>query len=177
MSSAILMHGSSAKHKPTDDLQSFFWVLIYMCIRYAGPNTTRANYLPTIDSMQAFDPDQSNAYTIGRYKKHVLSSKATLEREIFPKFTLYFESLKPFIVELRDAFMKNKGKFAYDTMLGVLRRARDALPLEEGWSAQDDPEGYGLQPKRRREEAEGEGGSESRCAPQKVKKYIQSNSV
>ncbi|KAJ7510401.1 hypothetical protein B0H11DRAFT_1958844 [Mycena galericulata] len=179
MSSAILVHGSSTKHKATDDLQSFFWVLIYMCVRYAGPdNTTRADYFPTIDSMPAFDPDQSNAYNTGRCKRHILSSKATLEREILPNFTVYFEGLKPFITELRDTFMKNKGKFAYDTMLDVLRRARDALPLAEQWSPQDDPEGYGLHPKRPREESEGEGGSESRCAPQKkAKNYIQSKSV
>ncbi|KAK7032849.1 hypothetical protein R3P38DRAFT_2521209 [Favolaschia claudopus] len=140
MSSAILTRGSSVKQKPSDDLESFWWVLIYLCIRYAGPeNTTRADYVATIKSFPPFDEDQTKADPTGRLKRHLLSAKGLVESEILPYFTLYFEDLKPCILELRDAFKRNKYKFSYDDMLDVLRRTRDALPLVENWSAQDNP--------------------------------------
>jgi hypothetical protein len=152
MSSAILIHGSSKKHKPSDDLESFVYVLIYLCIRYAGPdNSPHVDAPGTIESMQFFCADQVNANAIGRYKKHVLSAKGALERDILPHFSLYFEDLKPCVVQLRDAFTKNKHKFTYDAVLDVLRATRDALPAVEAWSPQDDPVGYGLQAKRSRD--------------------------
>ncbi|KAJ7116397.1 hypothetical protein C8R44DRAFT_792419 [Mycena epipterygia] len=132
MSSAILIRGSSTRHKPSDDMESFFWVLIYLCIRYAAPNnTTRADYHAAMDGFQAFYMDPANALDIGRYKKQVLSKKGMLERDIFPRFSVYFEPLKPCVGELRDAFVKNKNKFTYEAMLDILRRTRDTLPSEE----------------------------------------------
>ncbi|KAF8207151.1 hypothetical protein K438DRAFT_2013684 [Mycena galopus ATCC 62051] len=140
MSSAVLIHGSSTKQKPSDDLESFFWVLIYLCIRCAGPNnTTRADLNAIIEDCPLFYHDQTQASEIGRYKKQMLSAKGALEREIFPKFSLYCEDLKPCVAELRDVFTKNKNKFVYDAMLDVLRRTRDALPAVEDWSIQSDP--------------------------------------
>ncbi|KAJ7242805.1 hypothetical protein B0H12DRAFT_1236679 [Mycena haematopus] len=139
MSSAVLIHRSSAKQKPSDDLESFWWVLIYLSIRYAGPhNTARADYTAVIEGVSIFNHDQNQAGDIGRYKKHILSAKGVLEREIFPKFSVYFEDLKPCMAELRDAFMKNKKKFTYDAMLDILRRTRDTLPAVEDWSPHND---------------------------------------
>ncbi|KAJ7039592.1 hypothetical protein C8F04DRAFT_1085819 [Mycena alexandri] len=160
MSSAVLIHGSSTRQKPSDDLESFLWVLIYLCIRYAGPdNTARVDYVATVGSMQTFSQDQSQANTIGRHKKHVLGEKkgGVLEREILSKFSLYFEDLKPCIAELRDAYAKNKSKFTYDAMLGILRRTRDALPLTEKRLPLHDAVSYVLPAathKRRRDEVE-----------------------
>ncbi|KAJ7106493.1 hypothetical protein C8R43DRAFT_209819 [Mycena crocata] len=158
MSSTILIHGSSTRQKPSDDYESFFWVLIYLSIRYAGPdNTTRADYLHAIHGLDAFNADQANALAVGRIKKQLLSTKGVLERDVFPRFSVYFGALKPCIAELRDAFMQDKNKFTCEAMLDVLRRTRDALPLVEDWSPQYDPVGYGLMPvsqKRRRDEEE-----------------------
>ncbi|KAJ7671602.1 hypothetical protein DFH06DRAFT_1320392 [Mycena polygramma] len=131
MSSAILIRGSSAKQKPSDDLESFWWVLIYLCVRYAGPhNTLRPDYVAAFESMPVFSRDQANAYNIGRLKKHILAAKGALESDIFPMFSGYFEDLKPCMAELRTAY-KSSNKFTYDAMLDVLRRTRDALPVVE----------------------------------------------
>ncbi|KAJ7454763.1 hypothetical protein FB451DRAFT_653075 [Mycena latifolia] len=146
MSSAILIHGSSTRHKPSDDLESFLYVLIYICIRYAGPhNAPRADVGATIAGMQVFNADSGSAHAIGRYKKHVLSARGALERDIFPHFSMYFEDLKPCVGALRDAFAKNRHKLTYDAVLDVLRSTRDALPAVEVWSPQDDPVGYELE--------------------------------
>ncbi|KAJ7678500.1 hypothetical protein B0H17DRAFT_1206743 [Mycena rosella] len=166
MSSAILINGSSKRHKPSDDLESFVYVLIYICIRYAGPdNAPRPDAGAIIDGMQVFCADHADANAIGRYKKHVLSAKGALERDILPHFSVYFEDLKPCLAGLRDAFTKNR-KFTYDAMLDVLRATRDSLPLVEAWSPQDDPVGYGLDAapqKRARDHPESEG--EPQCRP------------
>ncbi|KAF7330309.1 hypothetical protein MVEN_02469000 [Mycena venus] len=139
MSSAVLIHGSSTKQRPSDDLESFWWVLVYVVIRYAGPHdTTRTDYNATIEGVTMFCQDQSQAADIGCYKKHMLSAKGVLERDMFPKFSMYFEDLKPCMAELRNAFMKNK-EFTYDAMLDILRRTRDGLPLVEDWPVQNDP--------------------------------------
>ncbi|KAJ6577391.1 hypothetical protein B0H19DRAFT_1370598 [Mycena capillaripes] len=104
-------------------------------------NTTRADYHATIEGIQAFYQDQSQASNIGRLKKHLLAAKGALESDLFPKFSVYFEDLKPCLAELRNAF-KNTNKFTYVAMLDILRRTRDALPLVEDWSPQNDPAGY-----------------------------------
>ncbi|KAJ7220055.1 hypothetical protein GGX14DRAFT_585300 [Mycena pura] len=158
MSSGILQYGKSTRQKPSDDLESFFWVLVYICIRYAGPdNTTRADYPSVMDGLQLFQLEvgHSRAYEIGKYKKHVLSAKGVLERDLFPRFSVYFRDFEPFMVELRNAFQKNGRKFTYDIMLDVLRRMCNAFVLAEDWSPAYDPVGYGLQAathKRRRED-------------------------
>ncbi|KAJ7746404.1 hypothetical protein B0H16DRAFT_964545 [Mycena metata] len=173
MSSAVLIHGSSTRQKPSDDLESFLWVLIYLCVRYAGPNNTaRVDYVATVGSMPAFNQDQSQANVIGRHKRHVLSAKGALERDILPNFSLYFEDLKPCIADLRDAFAKNKSKFTYDLMLDVLRRTRDVLPFTEEWSPLHDAVGYVLPAatqKRRRDEVESD---ESGRENAKLNKFI-----
>ncbi|KAJ6570173.1 hypothetical protein DFH09DRAFT_1313374 [Mycena vulgaris] len=157
MSSAILLHGSSTRHKPSDDLESFLYVLIYMCVRYAGPdNAPHVDSGRTIESMEVFCADHVHRIATGRYKKHVLSAKGALERDILPHFTPYFEDLKPCVAGLRDAFTKNKHKLTYDAVLDVLRQTRDVLPLVETWSPHDDPVGYGLEQKRGRDHAEDE---------------------
>ncbi|KAJ7183155.1 hypothetical protein C8R46DRAFT_1209323 [Mycena filopes] len=160
MSSAVLIHGSSTRQKPSDDLESFLWVLIYLCIRYAGPNNTaRVDYAAIVGSMQTFNQDQSQANTIGRHKKHVLCAKGALEREILSHFSLYFEDLKPCIAELRDAFASNRSKFTYDAMLDILRRTCNALPLTEECLLLSDAVGYVLPTtqKRRRDEGDESG--------------------
>ncbi|KAJ7086101.1 hypothetical protein B0H15DRAFT_887162, partial [Mycena belliarum] len=169
MSSAILMHGSSTRHKPSDDLESFLYVLIYICIRYAGPNNSpRADAGETLQGMPIFHPsDSGSAHDDGRYKKHVLSARGALERDVFPHFSPYFDDLKPCVAALRDAYAKNRQKLTYDAMLDVLRATRDALPATEGWPPQDDPLGFGLDvspQKRARSNGDSED-EELRCRP------------
>ncbi|KAJ6631004.1 hypothetical protein B0H10DRAFT_702932 [Mycena sp. CBHHK59/15] len=114
MSSAILLHGSSSEHKPSDDLESFFWVLVYICIRYAGPDdVTRADFADVRDRVQLFHEEgpQSDAAKMGRAKRRVLTGTEPLEREILPRFSPYFRELEDCVRDLQKAFIEGDCQF------------------------------------------------------------------
>jgi hypothetical protein len=81
-------------------------------------------------------------------KRNILTLQGLLERDMCrDRISPYFRELNGCLKELRDIVRLSPTKeFSYDTMLAVLRKTRDRLPLVDKWSPEDDPVGYGLEP-------------------------------
>ncbi|KAF9000920.1 hypothetical protein BDZ89DRAFT_1147122 [Hymenopellis radicata] len=91
-------------HDAVHDIESFFWVLIHICLTRSGPNAQRRAELDdSKDHPQLhlvvycfFDGDQD---LLAFNKKKLLKTPDDFEKYIIPHFHPYFDELKPFMQE------------------------------------------------------------------------------
>lgn len=84
----LRVNKSPAPHIPLYDLQSFFYVFIWICCVYKGPND-HCEKLPR-DLQYWIDTDM---HKVGTIKSGQLSSLPVFEKEILSLFTEYFADL------------------------------------------------------------------------------------
>ncbi|TFY81315.1 hypothetical protein EWM64_g2696 [Hericium alpestre] len=120
-----LIADSTQSHSAIHDLESFFWVLVYLCLTRKGPGGARREELctrnPTEKRAQAlhvivyclFDSDDDR--TLTRNKKRLFEKPDDFEDLIMGHFHPYFERLKP----LLSAWWKilRLGFYAYDDVM------------------------------------------------------------
>ncbi|KMU90913.1 hypothetical protein CIHG_08569 [Coccidioides immitis H538.4] len=112
------------KHSFMHDLESFFWVLFWICIHYEGPGKGRVvkrfekwNYMDTEDLAAA--------------KKGVIDHEKDFLRTIEDNFTPYYKPLAPWVNRLRrcvfpgDKRWEKEDSKLYSDMLTVLRDGRE----------------------------------------------------
>lgn len=100
-------------HCAIHDLESFFWVLLFLCLTQEcsgerlrdelGPNASDNNNRDLAGKLNAvlwcyFDSD--DARSLAENKLTLFHQPSLLEADITPCFHPYFESLKPLVVEL-----------------------------------------------------------------------------
>ncbi|KAJ4177642.1 hypothetical protein NW767_015068 [Fusarium falciforme] len=77
------------------DLESFFWVLFWICIHYDGPDKSRA--IPRFEKWNYVeDPAKLAGMKLG-----VVAKKAIFMKTISDNFTPYYEPLIPLLSGLR----------------------------------------------------------------------------
>ncbi|KAJ7084039.1 hypothetical protein B0H15DRAFT_951785 [Mycena belliarum] len=148
MATDVLIKGDQLRaHEPRHDLESFLYVLIWICVHYAGPgNVERQNF----DIYQSSMANWLTGYeysSMGVGKWYALTVQEGWENDVLPNFAPYFEPLKPCATAWKDLY---DGKMTYDAVLDVLGSALASLEDVEVWSSTDDPEGYGEQGKKRK---------------------------
>lgn len=113
------------QHNCMHDLESFFWVLFWICIHYTGPNGTcreveqyeRWNYVPTEE--------------LANSKKGIVSNQRDFTRTTEEHFSPYFHPLRPYVHKLCDLVFPNGqrreqvNEQVYDKMRKVLRESMD----------------------------------------------------
>ncbi|TFY77517.1 hypothetical protein EWM64_g6495 [Hericium alpestre] len=131
----ILTAKQSVEHKAYHDLESFFYVLCWICTVMAGPGLPRRFELEESELRQWFQYIKFN--TVGLHKDNSLRDDASFNA-LLSEFHPYFDAIRPCARQLRDLFLsqtikKNPASSApvYDSVLDVLRHTRDALPEEE----------------------------------------------
>jgi len=82
------------KHSFMHDLESFFWVLFWICIHYNGPEGERV--VPQFDKWNYVDTEELAKLKLGTVSDEVIFNKTTTEH-----FTEYYKPLVPWLNRLR----------------------------------------------------------------------------
>ncbi|KAJ7138415.1 hypothetical protein C8R43DRAFT_1202310 [Mycena crocata] len=142
-------------HLPRHDLESLLYVLIWICLHYAGPCYTERNVERAVErqNFDIYTSEISNWVRGQSYRgiglvKHSTMTTDYWEDSVLPSFAPYFEPLKPCVSAWRELLVTKN--LTYDTVLDVLRNTLSTLDDVEVWSKEDDPEGYGEVGKKRK---------------------------
>ncbi|KAJ5559163.1 hypothetical protein N7461_003135 [Penicillium sp. DV-2018c] len=112
------------KHTFMHDLESFFWVIFWICIHYEGPGKGRA--VARFDKWNFVDTEE-----LAGMKKGEISDEADFVRSANEYFTKYYRPLVPCVNNLRKAVFPSGRRWAkedkglYDRMKQSLRSARE----------------------------------------------------
>ena len=94
MAIELLISPEPIFHKPRHDLESIFFVFIYLCTNLSGPGSTRSlQELRELESLPIaawFNP----AYSLERLGADKISALMLMSQRILPYFSPYFNDLK-----------------------------------------------------------------------------------
>ncbi|EKJ73080.1 hypothetical protein FPSE_06693 [Fusarium pseudograminearum CS3096] len=114
------------QHSFMHDLESFFWVLFWICIHYDGPDKSR--------SVQSFDNwNFIDTQELAWSKKGTVSNERDFLRIMNNNFTPYYQPLMPWINRLRRVVFPNGNRWhrqdseLYTWMREVLQEAQRSL--------------------------------------------------
>ncbi|KAJ6499653.1 hypothetical protein C8R47DRAFT_295054 [Mycena vitilis] len=139
--------GKAIAHQPRHDLESLLYVLVWVCVLYAGPgDVERQNWDLQASSLSQW-VSGSDYRTIGMLKDSAMRNVVFWEDEVLGAFAPYFAPLKPCVSAWKDLYVAEN--LTYEAVLGVLRNGLDSLDDMEVWSKADDPAGYGDEKKRK----------------------------
>ncbi|KAF8961608.1 hypothetical protein BDZ97DRAFT_1759790 [Flammula alnicola] len=130
--------GHRTEQKPRHDMESFFYVLLWICWHYSGPNNAER---------QNFDIMQTDIETwiagkifvkVGRSKRIYMRS----DEGIFDDSVLTMRRKK--------MFMKKNAEIKHQHTINILEETCKVLPDTENWTPDHDKEGYGLTGSKKR---------------------------
>ncbi|TWU72848.1 hypothetical protein ED733_002636 [Metarhizium rileyi] len=118
------------QHSFMHDLESFFWVLFWICVHYDGPDETR--------TVHKYDEWNFMKMEVLAASKTLLSMEDDFHRFADRDFTSYYQPLIPWINRLRSAVFPNDRRWKrqdtklYTRMREILQQAaKDARVLAE----------------------------------------------
>ncbi|KAF1841393.1 uncharacterized protein K460DRAFT_318276 [Cucurbitaria berberidis CBS 394.84] len=112
-------------HSFMHDLESFFWVLFWICIHYSG---SQGRVVPQFDRWNYADTEELAKLKLGTVSDKDIFRKTTQEH-----FTKYYQPLIPCIDRLRRRVFPGGGRWRdpnpelYTEMKNILRAAHDEL--------------------------------------------------
>ncbi|KAH7016047.1 uncharacterized protein B0I36DRAFT_368666 [Microdochium trichocladiopsis] len=107
------------QHSFMHDLESFFWVLFWICIHYKGPDEGRA--VPRFEKWNYVDTDE-----LAELKKGQVSHEGDFIRTAEENFTHYYQPLVPWVNRLRKVVFPNGGRWEREDT-GLYARMREIL--------------------------------------------------
>ncbi|KAJ6511329.1 hypothetical protein C8R47DRAFT_1094689 [Mycena vitilis] len=140
--------GVLVAHEPCHDLESFLYVLIWICVHYAGPGDVERQNFDVRNSPMSGWVVGNEYLNIGNAKDSALRHPKHWVPQVLNCFAPYFEPLKPCASAWRQLYVDSN--LTYDAVLDVLRTTFASLEDVESWSKESDPEGYGDGKKRKR---------------------------
>lgn len=108
------------RHTFNHDLESFFWVLFWICIHYDGPGN-RSRTVPEFEKWSYVDMEE-----LAKLKLGTISEEDVFRSTVEANFTEYHESLVPWVLELRKVVFPN-GRIRKKEDRGVYLRMRQIL--------------------------------------------------
>lgn len=115
------------QHSFMHDLESFFWVLYWICIHYEGPNQGRV--------VQEFDQwNFISMESLAELKKGRVSHEGDFLKATKENFTQYYQPLVPWVNRLRKVVFPNGGRWEREDA-GLYSKMKTIL-----CEAQKDPE-------------------------------------
>lgn len=127
----ILLWGQTCLHESKHDLESVFYVLIWLCVIYDGPNDSERKGFSVHHTELRNWLEGDNAKSIGRQKYTMMMNPNSFKLELLPLFSPYFDDLKPCVSALREAIILSVTPITHDAMIDILREAYDSLPEVE----------------------------------------------
>ena len=110
-------------HSFMHDLESFFWVLFWICIHYTGPKGAN-RVVPEFDRWNFLTMDE-----LAKMKSGTVGTDSLFLRTMTASTTSYFQPLIPWIEQLRMVVFPNDRQWRiedeglYERMREVLRKA------------------------------------------------------
>ena len=122
-----ILQDENAEEIPQDDVESFFWVFIYVCTMFTGPKEFLKEKSYFIkDWLKRLDDKSLANNNRGRLGTNAEDFKRNLQY-----ITLYFESAKPLIRKLTEAVrFPTTGHLTHKYFIACFEEAIDLL--EEG---------------------------------------------
>jgi len=117
------------KHSPRHDLESFFWVLFWICIHYNGPNE-ESRVVPRFEEWNYMDTTK-----LAELKKGTVADERDFLKTVGENFTVYYQPLIPWVNRLRKVVFPGGGrrreedKHFCSHMKQVLQKAREDLKV------------------------------------------------
>ncbi|KAL4861003.1 hypothetical protein BDV12DRAFT_191375 [Aspergillus spectabilis] len=111
------------RHSFMHDLESFFWVILWICIHYNGPNSSRV--VPRFEKWNYADMEELAGMKLGVVAKESIFLKIATDN-----FTSHYEALIPWVNRLRkevfplDKPWEKEDLRLYDRFQTVLSRAQ-----------------------------------------------------
>ncbi|KAI1825060.1 hypothetical protein F4861DRAFT_538322 [Xylaria intraflava] len=112
-------------HSFMDDLESFFWVLFWICIHYDGKGRSRTG-------VAEFDEwNYASTRKLALEKLGTVSDKDVFHSTVSQYFSSHYQALIPWVDKLRRAVFPNGGRWRkenktlYSQMRQILREAQD----------------------------------------------------
>jgi hypothetical protein len=108
------------------DLESFFWVLFWICIHYHGPS--QQSIVPRFDKWNYLDAEE-----LAASKKGIVDDERDFFKTAEENFTQYYQPLIPCVNRLRRKVFPGGRRWRYpnpklyDEMKKILRKAREEL--------------------------------------------------
>lgn len=101
------------------DLESFFWVIFWICIHYDGPNACRV--------VRGFEKwNYMDMKELAVLKKGTVADEGDFVRMIDRDFTEYYKPLVPWVNRLRKVVFPNGGRWKTEDM-GLYSRLKATL--------------------------------------------------
>lgn len=119
------------KHSFMHDLESFFWVLFWICIHYDGPNEARV--VPRFEKWNYADTEE-----LAKLKKGEVNDERDFFKTVEVNFTTYYQPFIPCINRLRKVVFPDGRRWKkpdpglYFEMKQILRAAQRELKVLEG---------------------------------------------
>ncbi|KID93966.1 serine/threonine-protein kinase Sgk2, partial [Metarhizium majus ARSEF 297] len=119
----------SEQHSFMHDLESFFWVLFWICIHYNGPHETKV--VPRFEKWNYVDTEELAGMKLG-----IVAKEAIFIKTIADNFTPYYEPLITLLNKLRkivfpmDKPWEREDVRLYYKMGDLLRNEREGLTLD-----------------------------------------------
>ncbi|KAF8546315.1 hypothetical protein OG21DRAFT_1491349 [Imleria badia] len=133
-------------HSANDNLESLIYVLIWICVLYAGPKTLRQDKdtMETILKTWVLVCNPNNAVTLGIHKIGLRSQPSTITDD----FTKFFKPLSPVVEKLlmavRTTWSTTDTLHNYKTIRDILLEGFGMVEEVPNWSPAKDTHGYGL---------------------------------
>ena len=108
------------KHSFRHDLESFFWVLFWICIHYNGPNK-ESRVVPEFEKWNYMDTRE-----LGRSKKGEVADGRDFLRTAEENFTSYYQSLIPSVNRLRKVVFPGGARWQVDDV-GFYSQMKESL--------------------------------------------------
>ncbi|RSL43317.1 hypothetical protein CEP51_016378 [Fusarium floridanum] len=112
------------QHSFMHDLESFFWVLFWICVHYDGPSKGRV--VPNYDRWNYVDTDE-----LAKLKKGEVSDEGDFIKTAEEYFTSYYQPFVPWVNRLRKVVFPNGRRWEkedpglYPRMQEILREAQE----------------------------------------------------
>ena len=143
MAVELLMEEKAVTHRPAHDLESLFYVLIYICTNLGGPNTPRSLdellKFRSIPIATWFAPEAS----FDSLATSKLGVAHAFERRVVDRFSPYFTDIKPCVMELFHAMYPTgpqiQSALTHDRMIDIFTATLNKLPSIDQRFDQDVP--------------------------------------
>ena len=135
MAVELLLEKPGIRHTPQHDLESLFFVLVYLCTNLSGPGAIRTQDELRVHStipLSAWFRVSSTLHQIGLHK---IGTLCTFESSILNRFAPYFNELKPCISRLYkaiygDRFPGTPSNVSHDEVIQIFTDTLDSLAPE-----------------------------------------------
>ena len=136
MSIQLLLSQNDVFHTPSHDLESIFFVFIYICTNLSGPQVPRPlselRELKSLPMAAWFNP----ASSMERLGSDKMASMMLFTQRILPYFAEYFHDLKPCALRLKSTIYPTPTSLvdpivvSHDEIIQIFDEALDTLPSE-----------------------------------------------